>query len=115
MQHAAKGKDHVNEHYEDVHGLEGGATALLPFQDIKVNTTLPFAVPDLASIETVGHDKKTQIVTSFLIQCVARGVVNKTGNRNESCLNESRSREFMQDLARSSSPTFSGRFKMYLK
>ena len=108
-------KDISDEHFDEVHGISGGATDLLPFQEIEVNTTIPFTVPDLTSIETVGPDKKAGIIRSLCVQSVARGVINKTSNRNGSCLNESRSRDFMQELARSSSPTFYGRFKMYLK
>ena len=107
--------DHVTEHYSNVHGIDGGASALIPHQEIEVNTTLPFKVPDLTKIKEVGPYKKSQIITSFFTQCVARGVISKTGNRNESCLNESRSRESMEEVARSSSPTFFGRFRMYLK
>lgn len=106
-------QDHVDEHYKIVHGLRGGAAALIPFQEIEVNTQIPFTVPNLTTIEQVGPDKKSQMVTSFFIRCVARGVISNTTNRNESCLNESRSSEFMTELARSSSPTFFGRFKKH--
>ena len=108
-------QDHVNEHYRNVHGLGGGAATLIPFQEIEVDTKIPFTVPDLQTIEQVGPDKRAQIFSSFFNRCVARGVVSKTTNRNEFCLTESRSREFMTELARSSSPTYFGRFKMHLK
>ena len=93
----------MDDHFEDVHGIRRGATALLPFQEIEVNVTIPFEVPDLAAIENVGQDKKSKIIRAFYIQCVSRGVVNKTNNKNEACLNESRSREFIKELSKSSS------------
>ena len=93
----------MDDHFEDVHGIRGGATALLPFQEIEVNVTIPFEVPYLATIENAGQDKKSEIIRAFYIQCVSRGVVNKTNNKNEACLNESRSREFIKELSKSSS------------
>ena len=44
-------QDHVDEHYKNIHGLRGGAAALIPFQEIEVNTQIPFTVPDLTTIE----------------------------------------------------------------
>ena len=65
-------QDHVDEHYLDVHSLEGGAAALIQLEEIEVNTKLPFSVPDLQAIEKLGPDKRTQVFTSFYNQSVAR-------------------------------------------
>ena len=110
-----KSKEDVDDHFEDVHGIEGGATDLLPSQEIEVNASIPFEVPDLATIENVGQDKKSEIIRAFYITCVSRGVINKTNNRNKASLSESRSKEFMKELSKSSSTVFFGRFRKYLK
>ena len=110
-----RSKEDVDDHFEDVHGIEEGATRLLPFQEIAVNESLPFKIPKLAEIENYGQDKKIEVIRALYITCAARGVVNKTNNRNEACLNESRSREFMHELSKFCSPLFLGRVKKYIR
>ena len=110
-----RSKEDVDDHFEDVHGIEGGATRLLPFREIAVNESIPFEVPKLADIENYGQDKKIEVIRALYITCQARGVVNKTNNRNEACLNESRSKEFMNELSKSCSSLFHGRVKKYIK
>ena len=78
----------MDDHLEDVHDIEGGATALLPFREIEVNASITFEVPDLTTFKNGGEHKKFEIIRAFYIQCVSRGVVNRT--------NKSRSREFMK-------------------
>lgn len=108
-------QDHVDEYYLAVHGLEGGAAVFTQLEEMEVDTKIPFTVPDLQTIEKLGPVKRIQVFTSFYKQSVPRGVITKTTNRNESSLKESRSKEFMTELARSSSPKYFGCFKMHLK
>ena len=105
----------MEDHFEDVHGIRGGATVLLPYQDIEVDAKMTFEAPDLSAIVNLGNDKKAEVIRAFFIQCVSRGVVNKIRNWNNSTLNESRSKEFMKEVARTSSPIFFGQFRKYLK
>ena len=110
-----RSKEDVDDHFEDVHVIEGGATRLLPFQEIAVNESIPFVIPKLAEIENYGQDKKIEVIRALYITCQARGVVNKTNNRNEACLMESRSKEFMNELSKLCSSLFLGRVKKYIK
>ena len=46
-----RSKEDVDDHFEDVHELVGGATRLLPFQEITVNEQIPLVIPKLGEIE----------------------------------------------------------------
>ena len=45
---------------------------------------------------------------------MARGVINKTTSKNTADLRDSRSKDFMTELGKSSPTTYFARFKMYL-
>ena len=83
-----------------------------PVQVIDVDTKIPFNLPSLLDIELVGPDKRTQVINSIHTRSVARGVINKTSNKNTADLRDSRSKEFMIELDKSSPKTYFARFKM---
>ena len=107
-------QDKIDEHINNVDGVEEGATSLKPIQEIDVDTKITFSLPSLLDIELVGPDKRIQVIHSIYTCCVSRGVINKTSNKNTADLRDSRSREFMIELDKSSPKTYFARFKMYL-
>ena len=108
--------DDVEDHFEEVHGIKGGATRLLPpFQEIVVNEQLAFVIPKLGDIENYGQDKKLEVVRGLYITCQSRGVVNRTNDKSEACLMESRSKEFMAELSKACSQLFFSRVEKYIR
>lgn len=91
-------QDYIDEHYQDVHGIEGGAIKLSHLQEIEVDTKIAFTLPSLQEIEQVGPDKRVQIISSVYTQCVSRGIIDKTSNKSESSLKDSRSKDLMTEL-----------------
>ena len=75
--------DDITEHFEDVHGVQGGPTKLNPFLEISVNAQLPFEIQKLGDIENVGNDKKLEIVRGLFVYCQSRDVVSKTNERGK--------------------------------
>ena len=85
-----------------------------PLQEIEVDTKIAFTIPSLQEIEQVGPDKRVQIISSVYTRCVSRGIINKTSNKSASDLRDSRSKDFMTELERSSTKKYFARFKMHL-
>ena len=46
-------QEEIDEHIDNVHGIEGGATSLKPVQVIDVDTKITFSLPSLLDIELV--------------------------------------------------------------
>ena len=101
-------QDSIDEYSQDVHGLGGGANTLNPHQEIEVDTKIA------CQIEQNGSDKRAQIFNSVFRRCVSRGIISNTSNKSEYSLRNSRSGEFMTELARACSKTYFARFKMHL-
>ena len=106
--------DDVSDHFENVHGIRGGATRLLPFQEITVNEQLAFVIPKLADIENFGQEKKLEVVRGIFITCQSRGVLNNTNDKTEACLREARSKEFMLELSKACTPLFFSWVEKYI-
>ena len=107
-------QEEIDEHINNVHGVEGGVTTLKPVQIIEVDTKIAFTLPSLLEIELVGPDKRTTMINSVFTRSVARNIINKTSNKNTADLNLSRSKDFMTELGKSTPNTFFARFKMHL-
>ena len=85
-----------------------------PLQEIEVDTKIAFTIPSLQEIEQVGPDKRVQIISSVYTRCVSIGIIDKSSNKSESSLRDSRSKDFMTELERSSTKKYFARFKMHL-
>ena len=79
----------IEEHIEDVHGIEGGIETLKPMQVIEVDTKIAFTLPSLLEMELLGPDKRATLIKSVYILCEARNVITKTTNKNHADLNMS--------------------------
>ena len=110
-----RSKEDVDDHFEDTHGIVGGAARLLPFQEIAVNEQMHLVIPKVGEIENYSQDKKIEVVRGLYITCQARGVLNKTNDRSEACLMESRSKEFMTELSKACSQLFFSRVEKYIR
>ena len=105
----------MQEHFEEVHGVKGGPTRLLPFQEIAVNEQLPFEIQKLGDIENFEQEKKIEVVRGLYIYCQSLAVGNKTNDKSEACLNEARSKEFMKELSKACSERFFSRVEKYIR
>ena len=81
-------QDHIDEHYQDVHGIEGGAIKLSPLQEIEVDTKIAFTLPTLQEIEQIGPDKRVQVFSSIYRRSHSRGIISNTSNKSESSLRD---------------------------
>ena len=102
-------QDDITDHFEEVHGVMGGATKLHPCREITVNASLPFEIQKLGEIENFGDDKKSETVRSIFVYCQSRDVISKTNDESEAYLREERSKDFMLSLGNACGEIFFSR------
>ena len=108
-------QDDITDHFEEVHGVMGGATKLHPCREITVNASLPFELQKLGEIENYGEDKKMETVRSILVYCQSRDVISKTFDESEAYLREERSKDFMLSLGNACGEIFFSRVQEFIR
>ena len=106
-------QEDVDEHSLAVHGIAPHHLKALTVIDI--DTKQPFNLDSALHIEQTSPEEQDKILNGWFTRTVARGVVIKSINKDNSDLNESRSNEFLKEVEKSTTKTFNSRFMMELR
>ena len=102
-------QDDLDEHSLAVHGV--APSNLKALAVIKQ----PFSLDSALHIEQTSPEEQDKILNGWFTRTVARGVVIKSTNKDNSDLNNSRSNEFLKELEKATTKTFYSRFTMELR
>ena len=105
----------VDEHCRQIHGLSDGISTLSPLQVITLDKDQVFHCPDLKSMEDVGPEERGMLADSVYNMGVAKGVFQVVNNnKSKADLKRNRAQEFLDEVRKSSTAAYYGRFNMLL-
>jgi len=83
--------------------------------NISVNHSLPFKLNSAMTILNLGTGDHSAILQDWYTKAVASGLVTKTSNKASADIQESRSRELLDDIIRVTEKSFNKKFEIELK